>query len=211
MTARQWETPATAAKLLEDAGRAATLDPVGSQELIRAAIQAGEDAGLPCLVSRAIALLGSVLALLDRLDESAETFDKAKARSCPCCLPWIERLRTSLLCRQGREEEAERVARNALRLARSHADVALCHAALGTLLIVAEKFDQACPELYTALEMVPLRSEYWDYVHTNLNAALAHSSDVATVREALLHLRALPEGWVGIKRGTLPRAKHAPL
>jgi tetratricopeptide (TPR) repeat protein len=209
MRAQQWETPATAARLLEDAGHAATVDPAGSQELIGAAIEAGEDAGLPCLVSRAVALQGFVLAVLDRLDESAEAFDKAKARFCPCCLPWIERLRTSLLRRQGREEEAERVARNALRLASSNADIALCHLTLGFLLGLAEKFDAACPELYTALEMFPLRSEYWGYVHTNLNTALAHSSDISTVREALRHLRALPKGWVGIKRGTLPRAKHA--
>jgi len=202
-----WETPGTVGMLLDNAGQASTRDPEGSLPLIKDAARAAQDIGMSCLISRTFALWASVLAVLERLEESAEMFERAIL--CDCCRSWVERLRASLVLRSDGPAAAVQVARNAASLAKSRIDVALGHATLGNLLTYIDEFEEATRELSFALGMVPLKSSYWEAVQVNLSRSLAHSSDAATVREAVEYLRTAPEGWVGIKGSVLPRAKHA--
>jgi len=202
-----WPTPGTVGMLLDTAGQASTLDPEGSLLLVQNAARAAEDLGLSCLVSRAYALWASVLAVLERLEESAQKFEKANL--CDCCRSWVERLRSSLVIRCDGPEAAAEVSGIAVKLARSRMDTALGHATHGTILIHCDEFEEACSELSLALKMVPLKSSYWEAVRSNLSFGLSKSSDVATVREAVKNLREAPAGWVGIKGSVLPRANHA--
>lgn len=202
-----WETPGSVGILLDKAGQAATQDPAGALPLVESAVKAAEDMGMSCLISRGFALWASVLAVLERLEEAAELFEKANR--CDCCRSWVERLRASLVLRRDGPEAAVKVARNAVSLALSRIDVGLGHATLGNLLTYCDEYGEACEELSLALKKVPLKSSYWDAVQVNLSRSLAHSSDVPTVREAVRRLREAPEGWVGIKGSVLPRAKYA--
>jgi len=202
-----WETPGTVGMLLDKAGQTATQDPAGSLPLIEDAVRAAREIGMSCLISRSLAQYGSVLAILDRLEESASLFEEASL--CDCCRSWVERSRVALVIRRDGPKMAVQVARNAVDLARSKIDIGLGHATLGTVLIFCDEFEEACDELSIALEEVPLRSSYWDAIQLNLSLSLSNSSDVPTVREAVRRLREAPAGWVGIKDSVLPRAKHA--
>jgi hypothetical protein len=204
-------TPESAAKALARADREATEDPAGAVPVALEAVRVARSAGIACLESRALAVLGFALSLSGRQRLAATAYDSATAYGCPCCLPGIERRRARLVLDEDGAESAVGVAREALEMAKRTApgEVTLCRQTYGVMLYYAGDVGGSIRELSAVVDSLPVETPYYCKVLQNLCTALAASEDVEDIRYAVRTFQAIPDRLKGKKRLTQQRAKLA--
>ncbi len=208
---RRPATLGSAAEILERADRKATEDPAAAVPVALEAVRVARAAGIVCLESRALAILGFVLGLSGRRRLAATAFDTATAFGCSCCLPAIERRRAFLVLDEEGAPRAADVAREALSMAKRTApgEVALCRQTYGVMLYYAGDVGRSSRELSAVVDSLPVESPYYCAVLQNLCTALAASDGVDDIRNAVRKLQAIPGRLKGKKRLTQQRAKLA--
>ncbi len=201
----------SAAEILERADHEATLNPAGAAPLALEAVRVARAAGIACLESRALAVLGFSLALSGSRELAASIFDAATAYGCPCCLPAIERRRARLVLAEEGPLRAVEVSREALNMAKRTApgEVTLCRQTYGVMLYYAGDVSGSSRELSAVVDTLPVETPYYCAVLQNLCTALAASDDVDDIRYAVRKLQAIPDRLKGKKRLTQQRAKLA--
>ena len=201
----------SATKALTRADREATENPVKAIPVAIEAVRVARSAGVACLESRALAILGFTLGLSGRLRFAAAAFDVAAAKGCPCCLPGIERRRARLVQDEEGASRAVEVAREALNMARRTApgEVTLCRQTYGVMLYYVGDVGGSIRELSAVVDSLPVEVPYYCQVLQNLCTALAASDKVGDIRHAVRKLQAIPKRLKGRKRLTQQRAKLA--
>ncbi len=201
----------SAAEILERADREATEDPAGAVPIALRAVRVARAAGIVCLESRALAILGFTLALSGRPKPAAAVFDAATAYGCPCWVPAIDRRRAYLVAVEEGPPQALKVARGALSMARRIApgEIALCRQTYGVMLYYAGDASGSSRELSAVVDSLAVETPYYCAILQNLCTALAASDDVDAIRYAVHKLRAIPDRLKGKKRLTQQRAKLA--